>query len=149
MSDPARALRDAFRRAIVAQGTLNPTTRPCGQALSQPHAHALLSLLHHGTPMTVKELANTLNIDRSNVSRLTTRMENDGELTRSSDQADARTRRLSLTPKGLTLAQHVDTTSADYFAQILQALGPNADNTIQAFQQFTHAIAHTSAKDKP
>ena len=73
--EAARALRDALRRLMVEHGALDDSCRPCGAALSLPHAHALLELLVAPGPVTVSQLAQRLRIDRTNVSRLCARME--------------------------------------------------------------------------
>lgn len=120
MSDPARALRDALRRLVVAQGVLDANRRPCGARLALPHAYALLAL--RDGPLRIHDLAQRLRIDRSNVSRLCARMEAAGELTRRVDPADARARRVHLTAAGEAAAAAVDRASAHHFGAVLERL---------------------------
>ena len=140
MVDKARQLREAFRALLLAQRTLNDMQRPCGTALPLPHAYALLELLHSDTQMTVTELAATLNIDRTNVSRLCARMESAGELTRRLSSGDGRARALELTEKGKALARHVDSASAEHFDRLLVRLGEDGDSILEALHRLTAVV---------
>lgn len=132
--DDGRALRDALQKLFVAHGALSVTQRPCGAKLTLPHAYALMALLHHGGPMSVKTLASKLHIDRTNVSRLAARMESAGELQRTDDPSDGRSRRLSLTPKGTALARAVDTSSADHFGRLADLMA-DLPQTVRALDE--------------
>ncbi len=132
--DEAVALRAALRRLLITHGTLDEVRRPCGASLSMPHAWALQTLLEQKT-MTVKALAKTLNIDRSNVSRLCARMEAQSEILRSRDPNDSRARLISLTPKGRELAQCIEASSTAYFQRVLQQMkgsGPTVVKELEA-----------------
>jgi DNA-binding MarR family transcriptional regulator len=143
MPDPARALRDAFRRLLVAHDTLDDTRRPCGAALSLPHAHALLVLREARGAMTISELASELSIDRTNVSRLCARMEELGELQRLPNPADGRSSVLCLTARGQDLASHIDRTSAEHFGRVAQGLGPAAPEVLDALERLVQALETT------
>ena len=117
-----RQLRDALRRLIVAHSTLDDARRPCGASLSMPHAWALLELFADG-PMTVSALAERLNIDRTNVSRLVDRMVDAGEAVRTPHPDDGRARLVRLTASGARLAAAVDASSAEHFATVVERLG--------------------------
>ncbi len=138
--DQARALREALRYLVVAHGAQEPQRRPCGAALSLPHAYALLELLQNNGTLTVTELAARLNIDRTNVSRLCARMEGEGQLTRTPDPRDRRARRLELTLKGHRLAQQIDISSAQHFQTLLQHLDADSHSVVQALNQLRAAM---------
>lgn len=102
--------------------------------MSIPHAHALLELAHHPRAMTVSELATSLAIDRTNVSRLCARMEEAGELARFTDPEDARARALSLTARGKKRAAEVDRASARHFGRLSERLGTSTEAVIEALE---------------
>lgn len=135
----ARALRDAVRGLILAHGALDNIKRPCGTALSTPHAWALLELTNQ-QEMTVTELASRLNIDRTNVSRLCQRMVENGELARSAHPEDKRVRLISLTEKGKSLAETVDDASAKHFESILSQLGERSPQVFEALEALIQAL---------
>ncbi len=137
----ARRLRDAVRYLMVAHGALEETRRPCGTPLSIPHAYALLELLHHGEAMTVSELAATLAIDRTNVSRLCARMEEAGDLERAPHPDDGRARALRLTAKGRKVAQSVDEQSAYHFGRLAKRLGDDVGDVVSALKRLSDAMA--------
>lgn len=142
----ARALRDALRRMIVAHGALDEARRPCGARLSAPHAWALLEL-RDGCSMTVTELAERLQVDRTNVSRLVARMASLGEIERVPHPGDGRARPVRLTGRGTRLAQAVDRSSAEHFAGLLGRLGRGASEVVGALEALTRAMTKTPSKE--
>lgn len=136
----ARALRDSLRRLIVAHGALDEARRPCGTPLPAPHAWALLELLAEG-PMTVTALAERLNIDRTNVSRLCARMESADEIERVVHPDDARARLVRLTRHGATLARRVDRSSAAHFERLLERLEADGGELVAALDSLARAMA--------
>lgn len=82
-----------------------------------PHAWALLELQQAGE-LTVTALAQRLNVDRTNVSRLCARMEALGEVERRPCPSDGRALRLHLTRKGRNVAQRVDAASHRHFEAV-------------------------------
>jgi DNA-binding MarR family transcriptional regulator len=130
---------------------LNATRRPCGAPLSVPHAYALLELLQIRRGLTTTELATKLSIDRTNVSRLVARMERAGEVKRRANSSDARAKTVMLTPRGKQLANAVDESSAEHFAQLAKALPVPLATVIQSLESLrvtmTRAAAHTDQED--
>lgn len=139
--EQARQLRDGVRRLMVAHGALEAARRPCGASISLPNAYALLELLHSQRPLTVSGLAEKLAIDRTNVSRLCTRMEGRGELVRRPHPEDARAWALRLTARGKKLARSVDESSAQHFAGLAQSLGESTDSVIESLELLEGAMA--------
>lgn len=138
-SDISKILRDELRLLLVAHGALNEHTRPCGTRLPMPHAHALLELLSADGPMNVGELASALNIDRTNVSRLCVRMEEQGEIVRSKGE-DARVREVTLTEKGRALALKIDEASAIHMATVADALEHPVEEIIESLRALRRAL---------
>ena len=136
----ARALREAVRRLILAQGALHDGHRPCGTPLPTPHAWALLELRRHG-PMTVTALAARINLDRTNVSRLCARMESLGEIDRAPHPDDRRARLIQLTEAGERVARSVDLSSAAHFAGVLDRLDADPTAVVNALTTLARAIA--------
>lgn len=141
--ETARSLREAVRALVLAHGVLEDAKRPCGTPISVSHAYALLELLQHGAPMTVTELAQRLMIDRSNVSRLTERMQRAGDLVRADSLDDARARSLSLTPQGKRLARRVDRASLVHFSEIGAHLSVPPEQIVDALKALESAITRT------
>lgn len=145
-SADARGLRDCMRHLMLVHGSLDEAQRPCGAPVSAPHAYVLMALLHDG-PMTVSSLALGLSIDRTNVSRLCSRMETSGEVVREPHPDNGRARVLRLTRLGLALARSVDASSAVYFAQVLANLGVSADQVVETLSALTTAM-HKTIQDR-
>ena len=133
-----RDLREALRHLIVSYGVLDASTRPCGTAISTPHAWALLELHARGA-ISVKELASCLQIDRTNVSRLVARMEEAGELQRVRNPDDGRAWLLTLTKKGSRAAAALDETSSQHFTSLVQQLD-HPHNIIDALNQLSRSF---------
>jgi DNA-binding MarR family transcriptional regulator len=90
--------------------------------------------------MTVTALADRLNIDRTNVSRLCARMEALGEVERMLHPADARARLVKLSRRGERLARSVDHSSAEHFARVLGELDRDAGGVVEAIEALTRAM---------
>lgn len=146
MSEQAKILRDRVRSLIVTHATLDDTRRPCGTPLSMPHAWTLLELKKG--PLTVNHLAERLNIDRTNVSRLCIKMEDLGEIRRIPNPEDGRSKVLELTEKGSRLANQVDRSSAEHFSRVLEAL-PNPNTVLHALDQLIAAFQAEPSKENP
>jgi DNA-binding MarR family transcriptional regulator len=96
-----------------------------GQTLPPSYAQALMVLLsYHETQQqpTLTELVELLNIDKSNVTRLCQRMQEDGHLLITRDARDRRAKRIKLSAIGVTLAQEVNKVSIERFGQLAQRL---------------------------
>jgi putative acetyltransferase len=124
--DEGRALRDKLCALLVAMGGLDETKRPCGAPLLMPHAHALLTLLERGEPISITTLSSHLQIDRTNVSRLCKKMEDLGEIRRVEDPSDKRSSLVTLTERGQTLARHVDESSAAFYLYATRSIEDRA-----------------------
>jgi DNA-binding MarR family transcriptional regulator len=121
----ADLLREQIQRFVRSFGLLVTRQTPCGQPVSPSYAHALMVLLERdlaGAPMTQTELGAALGIDKSNVARLCSRLENARHAEQVPAPDDARSRLVSLTATGKRMAQRITEASRDRFARITAAL---------------------------
>lgn len=72
------------------------------EGLTGPKFGALSKLVQAGVPLSLGELADALTCVRSNITQLVDRLETDGFVIRTVDQADRRTIRAEVTELGLT-----------------------------------------------
>ena len=94
-SDP---LHDLLRDLVRFAGLLHPEVAP-GQAIPLSQVFALHEL-DTDTPLSQRELARRLGLEKSTVSRLVADMERDGLLTRDRDPDNRRYHRLRITDRG-------------------------------------------------
>jgi DNA-binding MarR family transcriptional regulator len=131
-SDPDR-LRELIQRFVRSFGLLVTKETPCGQPLSPSYAHALMVLLEHARedqPTSQAKLGAILGIDKSNVTRLCSRMEVAGHVTQEQAPGDGRSRLLSLTGAGRRLASRLEDASHQRFRQIVGALPRHERSTV-------------------
>jgi DNA-binding MarR family transcriptional regulator len=93
------ALQAAIQAFVRALGLLNASQTPCGVPMPTSYAHAL-QLLGEAGPWTQQELARTLRLDKSTVSRMVSALVEHGLVERATNPANRREARLSLTAKG-------------------------------------------------
>ena len=97
--------------------------RPYGLTAPQFNVLNLLALREDGAGYSQRELADTLVVDRSNVTGLVDRMETAGWVRRADDPSDRRVYRVALTTAGRKLWQKVAPAYADVVAQVAGRLG--------------------------
>ncbi len=97
--------------------------RPRGLTAPQFNVLNLLAGRTDGAGFSQRELADTLVVDRSNVTGLLDRMETAGWVRREDDPADRRVYRVRLTPAGRKLWQKVAPGYADVVTQVCARLG--------------------------
>ena len=83
-------------------------------------------LLDETRPLSQKDLADALGLDKSNVTRLCQKMEADGQIEQVRGEDDARVRLLKLTSRGTKLAREIEQASKDRFASLLKAVPASA-----------------------
>ena len=139
--DRAYELRRLIRDFIHRFGLVQQHSTPCGQAMSVAKAHALMTLNESDDGVRVSDLAEELNIDLSNVSRLCGRLEDEGLIERRDDPEDGRVRRLHLTRDGRVEAARVDAASLTRFASVIEHMPENSHGQImEALQLLNTAI---------
>jgi DNA-binding MarR family transcriptional regulator len=106
---------------IRAFGLHNPDITPCGETMSVSEAHTLMKLMDREA-LTQKELALTLQLEKSTVSRLVGNLEGRGWLVRETNPNDGRSVRLCLTSKGRQVAGKLAMSRAAKFARVAVAI---------------------------
>lgn len=96
--------------------------RPHGLTAPQFNILNLLALRDDGAGYSQRELADTLVVDRSNVTGLIDRMESAGWVRRVDDPSDRRVYRVQLTASGRKLWQKVEPIYADVVEQVAGGL---------------------------
>ncbi|HEX5100574.1 MAG TPA: MarR family winged helix-turn-helix transcriptional regulator [Polyangiaceae bacterium] len=142
--------RGAVQHFIRSFGLLAGDQTPCGEPLAVSHAHALQVLLERqtGGPITQQALAELLGIDKSNVTRLCSKMERSGHIERLRSPSDGRARPLTLTAKGRRVAERVSAASRARFTDVLEALPSAARRqaVIEALECLNGALATLARK---
>jgi DNA-binding MarR family transcriptional regulator len=123
MADPnGRALRARLQKLIRQLGVLADDRTPCGKDLPVSDAHALQLLREHG-PLPQTVLQTLLGIDKSNVSRLRSRLIAAGRLEVVAGRAEGRPISiLKMTAAGGRLARQLEEASARRFSTLLQRI---------------------------
>lgn len=136
----AEDLRRLMQRLFRRFGALATNTTPCGKPLSMAHAHALMILRARGE-LSQRELGAELGIDKSNVTRLCEKLVVAGHATQRLAEADRRSRRIVLTPRGARLAQEVEASSRAKFEALLSAV-PRASRShvLEGLTQLAQAL---------
>lgn len=131
----AERLRELVQHFVRSFGLLVTKETPCGQPISPSYAHALMVLLERArdrSDTSQADLGVVLGIDKSNVTRLCSRMEAADHVLQERAPGDGRSRLLSLTPRGTRMAERIETASHERFARIVAALPTDNRRTIFA-----------------
>src|SRR5438874_6645369 len=100
-SSSAERIHELVMDLVRATGLLQPERAVPGHPLSMSQAFALHEL-DADTPLSQRELAERLHLEKSSVSRLAAELERKGLLVRERDPANRRLYRLRLTERGRT-----------------------------------------------
>ncbi len=140
----ARAGLRAVSRHIVRQlGMLNSAFGEL--PLSPVQAHALIELSNEA--VSIKQLAQRLNIDKSNASRAVTHLTEKGFAYTQCNPKDTRSLLAHLTPQGKKLLQKLHQQQNTMFDQILSQLSTEEATTIEsAMATYNKAISRTQAQ---
>jgi DNA-binding MarR family transcriptional regulator len=115
------AITRMARRLRQASGT--------GGELSPTLAAALATIEREG-PLTPSALAQQERIQRPTATRVVTRLEELGLVTRTPDPTDARASHVAITPAGRSLLKRIRTRKNEYLAQALRELTPAERETL-------------------
>ncbi len=123
---------------IRAFGLLSSDRTPCGQPMAPSDAHALTEIADGG--LAQRDLVNRLHLDRSSVSRLVERLVARGWVSRTGDDGDRRTVRLTATPAGQQIAADIAASRAERFAALLNGIPPDRrSEVLDALRLLTEA----------
>lgn len=146
----ARALQVSVQTFVRTFGLLVTKQTPCGQPVSPSYAHALMLLLDReasGHTTTQTEIADTLGLDKSSITRLCSRLVADERITQQPGPDDARSRLVTLTARGRKMATNIQDASLERFEQVLQAI-PHAKRrgVLGSLGLLTQAVASLTAE---
>jgi DNA-binding MarR family transcriptional regulator len=132
-------LRSNVQKFIRLFGLLEQNVTPCGFPLSVSQVYALQEL--ENTMMSVTELAQRLNLERSSVSRLVDVLVKENFIQRDINEANRREMVLSLTEKGSRTIRQVREQSIKFYQSVLGDLPDNDQMIImEGFKKFTVAL---------
>jgi len=121
MEDAIAAVRLFSRFYTRRVGALNP--RFMGTDLSLPEARLMFEIEHADRPVAA-DLQKLLEMDAGYLSRVLSRFEARGWITRQTGEGDARRRPISLTPAGRAVFEVMDQRQRDHLAEMLRPLAP-------------------------
>lgn len=125
--DAVRAFNRFYTKVI---GTLTDSLLDSGYSLTE--VRVLFELNSAGVPVPAARLRRLLGLDAGYLSRITTRLENDGLLTRSPSPEDRRVQLLALTVKGTAAQGELDERSSGEIRRLLDALGEAREERLVA-----------------
>jgi len=114
-------LQERMIGLVRAFGLHRPDETPCGQPVAVAEAHALLELTR-GEPLSQKDLAARLRLEKSTVSRLVKALEGRGWVGRTRSPRDGRAMELRLTEAGKRAAARLSEARRAKFARVLEAI---------------------------
>jgi DNA-binding MarR family transcriptional regulator len=117
----AKELMGSVVAFVRSFGLHKPDQTPCGQLAGVAEAHALMDLAAFG-PVRQGELAASLQLEKSTVSRLVRQMEKHGWIHRSYDRHDGRVILIGLTTQGRKTAAQLARARQKKFARIISAI---------------------------
>ena len=138
-------LHELLMDLIRATGLLQPDQTVPGQPLSMSQAFALHEL-DADPPLSQRDLAERLRLEKSSVSRLAAEMERKGLLVRERDPGNRRLYRLCLTDHGRTLHTRMAATFHDQYLRWVAAMTHDErDALLTGLPALVRAVRHTHA----
>lgn len=123
---------------------MNESETPCGLKIKPSQAHCMLLLLEasrEGKVFSQQNLSERVGINKSNIARLSARMLSDGLIIQKTNESDGRQFDISLTAKGLKMAEKIEVQSLQRFQDLLKNI-PSEDEqgVLKALQILNAAI---------
>jgi DNA-binding MarR family transcriptional regulator len=143
----ARSLRQAFHSLIRRFGLLDSDRTPCDQPLAVSHAHALMELLRNPGVRQL-DLARTLGLSKSAVSRMVDHLQRRGWIERQADDNDGRAWRLRLSARGRRLARRIDQASIARFSAILDRIPAAMRGQVVSTLDLLHGAIPTETEEE-
>lgn len=123
----ARQLRDYSRQTVRLLGMLD---KQCGEiALSPVQAHALGEIQLQ--PLTINQLAQRLNVDKSNASRTVSGLSKLGLVQSIENPADKRSQSVTLTVQGTSVLSQLDQQQDSFFDSLLKTLNEDEQQQLK------------------
>ena len=123
---------------------------PVDKRISISAAHALMFIRTRGKDQQTlqADLLKSLNLDKSNITRLCMSLEKDGFVLQHQSKNDRRARQIFLTKKGERLADSLLNASQQRFSKILQQIPKNKHSLVfKSLNLLTNAILAVNKKD--
>ncbi|TLS52163.1 MarR family transcriptional regulator [Paenibacillus antri] len=140
-------LRLSIQRFIRLFGFLEQNVTPCGFPLSVSQVIALQELEHD--KLTLTEVTERVQLERSSVSRLVDQLVKEGFLNREPNKENRREVLLSLTPRGTNALHKVREQSVSFYRQVLQHISePDHGKILEAFQLLNDALRKERGESK-
>ena len=137
--DPSQRLRETTRLLVRNLGFLDRSEAVCcGITLTQCH-----TIVETGRrkQISVNELSELLDLDKSTVSRTVDQLVNNDILVRQPDLSDRRYVVLQLTEKGEKLFANIEQRAETYFAEVINSIPEEKqEQVIESLQLFSEAI---------
>lgn len=112
----------------------------CCSGISLPQCHVLLEVEEHGKA-TTGQLAESLNLDKSTLSRTIDGLVNLGLLQRLSHPGDRRFTPIALTEQGNAFCTAINTVNDDYYRYVLERIpASQQEQVIASFEIFVQAF---------
>ncbi|QSX40006.1 bifunctional helix-turn-helix transcriptional regulator/GNAT family N-acetyltransferase [Shewanella cyperi] len=140
----ARRIRGLSRLVVRQLGILSSA---CGALpLSPVQAHALIELGQQ--ELSIKQLAQLLNIDKSNASRAVSKLTEKRLVQTRVNHRDSRSLQVQLTPRGRTMLEKLDQQQDTLYHQVLAQLSREESQQIaQSLDRFHRAILQAKAQE--
>lgn len=143
---PSKRLRETTRLLIRKLGVLERSEATCcGITLTQCHT---IIEIGRREQITVNELSELLNLDKSTVSRTAEQLVNNDILIREPNQNDRRYVALRLTDKGEELFGNIEQRMEAYFAELIASIPEEKrEQVIESLQLFSEALQKNDVVD--
>lgn len=132
-------LRENLRHLVRLLGLLEKSEAACcSLSLTQCHALTEIGRSHS---MSLNELADTLQLDKSTLSRSVNQLVDDEILKRSAQSDDRRYVSIELTEKGQVLYDNTEQTMYDYYSKIMASIpSEKRSQVIESLELLNNAL---------
>ncbi len=133
-------LRENLRQLVRLLGLLEKSEAACC-SLSLTQCHAVIEIGRTNS-MSLNELADTLQLDKSTLSRSVNQLVDDGVLKRNAQSEDRRYVAIELTEKGQSIYDTTEQTMYDYYSKIMTAIpSDKRSQVIESLELLNKALA--------
>lgn len=134
-------------KIVHSLGLHESNKTPCGQPLSISEAHAIMEL-QLSEEVTQTDISHLLQLEKSTISRLVQQMESKGWILRKTSLTDQRIKVLTLSEKGLAIANKLNISRTEKFNRILSCIPEGKQHeVIFAMEILTKAIYKDKEKE--
>lgn len=141
----AQEAREQFQESLMAVirglGLHRPDATPCGFPVSLAEACAMVAL-QRDEPLSQRELALQLNLDKSTVSRLVADLESRGWVAREKAPSDARVTLLRRSAEGIAKSQAIYAARTERFGGLLDAIAPEQRASVVEALRILAEVVH-------